>query len=558
MNYTDLPGKVNRTENFKATPYKGNDLLITAGYIRPSGRGLISYLPLGKRVIDNLVRLINNEMEDLGGMEISTPLVSPESLWIKTDRNRSASMEIARFENRQGRRMILSPTHEEAVTSLIKDDIKSHKDLPLFVFQNQLKYRDEIRPRGYLIRSREFMMHDGYSFHRNFTELNNFFPKIFAAYERILNGCGIDFVTGEADSGFMRGSRSYEFTMPHRGGKNIIIRCPQCGYRANRSIARSEKKAYVEPLKELREITCSQCGGEECPTHRRVVCKLFKGDDHPIMAVYREDFNLSMEKLKKLTGRTDLTALTEEECRELGVDPHSLSPFNISSSVLIVLDDAVAETANLIIPSGAEGYCFSGANFGRDFDAHKTGDIVRAREGDNCRICGARLEAVRGIELAHIFKLDDYYTGRFNILFQDEDNRIKRPHMGSYGIGLGRLLFAAAQANHDDKGLIWPARLAPFRYFLMGIGKSPTISKTVFDFAEILGKQVIVDDRKEGIGVKLRDCDSLGIPIRIIVSKDYLEKGEVEVYERKTGKIVNIRKDFLLNYLKEWEKEQGI
>ena len=564
MNFSDLPGKINRTDKDKASPYKGNDLLLSAGFIRPSGRGFISFLPLGMRVINNLKKIVCDEMDKLGGMEITTPLISPENLWDVTGRNRSGSMEIARFSDRQGRSMILSPTHEEAVTALLKEDIKSHKDLPLFVYQNQLKFRDEIRPRGYLIRSREFLMHDGYSYHRNFTELNNFFPKIFAAYERILRQCGIPYITAEADPGFMKGSRSYEFTLPHGQGKNIIISCPQCGYRANRSIALCKKNTRSEPLLELTEKTCEERKREIRESHPdregedRAICKVFRGENRFVMAIYRGDFTLSLEKLKKLTDETELIAATEEELRSIDIDPRSVSPFNINSSCLIVVDDCVANTSNLSIPSGAAGYCFTNVNFGRDFDAHKTGDIVKAGESDYCRICGGKLEIHRGIELAHVFKLDDFYCNKFGLSFQDEDNRIKIPFMGSYGIGMGRLLFASAESNHDKKGLLWPAKLAPFRFFVMGIGKSPTIRDKVYGLAEKLGNQVLVDDRKEGIGVKLRDCDMLGIPCRIIISNRYLEKGEVELYKRQDGSLTYVPYTDLLPLLHEWEREQGL
>ncbi len=562
MNYSDLPGKVDHGDKIKPSPYIGNDLLISAGFIRPSGKGLISFLPLGMRVLNNLKRIIGEEMDNLGGMEISTPLVSPENLWEQSGRNRSSAMEIARFVDREGRSMLLSPTHEEAVTSLVREDIKSHKDLPLFVYQNQLKYRDEIRPRGYLIRSREFLMHDGYSFHRNFTELNNFFPKIFAAYERILKRCRIPYITSEADTGFMRGSRSYEFTLPHNGGKNLIIACPQCGYRANRAIARCEKTPYSGPLREMEEVPCDLCSPENSGEERRGMafglCKVFRSEHRYIMAIYRGDFTLSTEKLKKVTGSEELVPVGEEELRQLGIDPLSVSPFNLSTPCLIVVDDSVVDSSNLTMPSGAEGYCFSNVNFGRDFDAHKIGDIVKAGNSDRCRICGGSLEMIRGIELAHIFKLDDYYSTKLGLSFQDEDNRIKVPFMGSYGIGMGRLLFAAADANRDGKGLLWPAELAPFRYYLMGIGKSPSIKSRVYSLAEKLGNQVLVDDRKEGIGVKLRDCDMLGIPCRIIISNRYLEKGEVELYRRDDNSLRHVAYTDLLPLLREWEREQGL
>jgi prolyl-tRNA synthetase len=224
----------------------------------------------------------------------------------------------------------------------------------------------------------------------------------------------------------------------------------------------------------------------------------------------------------------------------------------------LVVDDSIVKSTNLIFPSGAEGYCFSHVNFGRDFDAHKIGDIVRAGNNDSCSICGEKMESIRGIELAHIFKLDDFYSEKFSLTFQDKDNRIKRPFMGSYGIGLGRLLFAIADSNRDEKGLVWPVKLAPFHYYLMGIGKSPAIKETIFKLAEKMGKRVIVDDRREGIGVKLRDCDMLGIPLRIIISKRFLEKGEVEVYKRLDSSIQYIEYKNLLNHLNEWEREQGI
>jgi prolyl-tRNA synthetase len=562
MNYSDLPGKISHRDKEKASPYAGNDLLISAGFIRPSGKGFVSFLPLGMRVLNNLKRIITEEMEELGGMEITTPLISPESLWETTGRNRSETMEIARFIDRQGKSMILSPTHEEAVTALVKEEIKSHKDLPLFVYQNQLKYRDEIRPRGYLIRSREFLMHDGYSFHRNFTELNNFFPRMFAAYERILKRCAVPYISSEADTGFMHGSRSYEFTLPHRGGKNIIMSCPKCGYRANRSIARCEKTTSSRPLKPLEAVSSALCSQTDEGWERKGMgfgrCKVYRSERRFIMAIYRGDFTLSTEKLKNVAQAEELIPASDDELSQMGIDPESLSPFNLNSSCLIVVDDSVVDTSNLTMASGAKGFCFANVNFGRDFDAHRIGDIVKAGESDHCRICGEKLEMIRGVELAHIFKLDDYYSKKMGLSFQDEDNKVKIPFMGSYGIGLGRLLFAVAEANRDSKGLKWPEELAPFRYYIMGIGKSPTIKSRVYSLAEKLGKYALVDDRKEGIGVKLRDCDMLGIPCRIIVSNRYLEREEVELYKREDGSLKYVPYNDLLTQLEEWEREQGL
>ncbi|MDA3851330.1 MAG: proline--tRNA ligase [Spirochaetaceae bacterium] len=563
MFYTKLPGKTDRESPAVGNAFPGYRFLIQAGYVRSMGKGLNALLPLGKRVENRLKEIISEEMEEMGGMEISVPLVSPLELWEKTDRRHKTEAPFVQFKDRSGRDMVLSPTHEESVTFLFKDCIRSHKDLPLFVYQYQLKYRDELRPRGGLLRSKEFMMKDGYSFHRSYVELNNFFPTIFAAYQRIFQHCSVPTYAVEADSGFMQGSRSYEFIMSHPKGKNLSIRCNSCEYKASQNIAYAEKDAHVEDLLPIEEINV----GAFTTLHalqqqlqvsmdKFCICTLYKCEKGLFITVHRADSEVSQYKLQKLIKSCKAGPPDSSDFDKLGQNSRCLSPFGLPEDVKIVVDDAVVDSCNLIITSGEPDFFYKNVNFGRDFDANIVGDIVKVQQGQSCSICGGTLYQDSGIELGHIFKLDDYYTRAMGLTYQNLRGEFIYPHMGSYGIGIGRLMEAIAEANHDERGLIWPYRLAPYKCYVMGTGKSPTIKEFVNNLSEKLKDIALVDDRVENIGTKFKDFELLGIPLRIVVGRNFLEKSMVEIYERKSGIIKEIKADKLMNYLQAWMQEQ--
>lgn len=564
MLYTSLPGKTDHESHGGTQSFIGYRYLVQAGFVRPMGKGLFGLLPLGKRVENQLKAVIAQEMEDLGGLEMTVPMISPQGLWQESGRINSKQSPFVSFKDRSGRTLVLSPTHEESVTALFRDCIHSHKDLPLFVFQFQLKFRDELRPRGGLIRSKEFLMKDGYSFHRSYVELNNFFPAIFASYQRLFKRCGLDPLPIEADSGFMEGSRSYEFIEPHEKGKNVFISCKGCSYRASQAIAQGIKDVETLPLESLEQVdvdhfTTIDALREEwkIPLNRFVISKLHRCKDGLFVTVYRASDELSNYKLKKLLGCCDSTPPEPSDYESIGQDSRCISPFGLPEDVKILVDDAVMEASNLVVSTGEWGSFYKNVNFGRDFDAQIVGDIVKIRHGQSCSICGETLVEERGIELGHIFKLDDYYSRKMRFTFQNLRGEQVYPFMGSYGIGVGRLLEMIAEKNHDERGLIWPFELAPFKFYLMGTGKSPSIKAYVKEMGNKLGRDVLVDDRLENIGTKFHDFDLLGIPLRIVVGRSYLERNVVELYSRKTGDVWEVSADGLENYLFDWvEKEK--
>jgi len=561
MLYSRLPGKTDKVQSASMKSFPGYGYLLKAGYIRAVGKGLHSLLPLGKKVENNLKELLVEEMEELGGMEISVPLVSPASLWKKSGRLDNSQTPFITFKDRGGRNLLLSPTHEESVTELVKGCVQSHKDLPLFVYQFQLKFRDELRPRGGLLRTKEFMMKDGYSFHRSFVELNNFFPVVFKAYQRIFEKCQVKCFPVEADPGFMQGSRSYEFIMPHPKGKSVSLFCDSCNYRASQSIAQGERSFVsetLEPLvsKEAKDFTTIHALQKQwdIPLSRFCVCQLYRCTHGLFMTIHRADHELSTVKLKALIGNCKALPPEEEDFSHIGQVPRFLSPFGLPDDVRILVDESVVESPNLIMPSPDLNIFYINVNFGRDFDANRVGDFVKTQSGEICSICGGLLKETPGMELGHIFKLDDYYSRKLDFTYQNLRGEQVYPHMGSYGIGIGRLLEAIAESNHDERGLLWPYRLAPFKFFLMGTGKSPTIKEFVNNLEKKLGKDVLLDDRVENIGTKFKDFELLGIPLKIVVGNRFLQQGTVELYDRKKDLSWDVSADDLLDVLEEWKQ----
>ncbi|MBN2658239.1 MAG: proline--tRNA ligase [Spirochaetales bacterium] len=563
MRYTRLFGKtVKEAQN--ELFQESYSLLFKGGFARPLGQGLYCFLPMGMKVLRNIKRIISEEMEYLGGMEIQAPLVNPADLWEESGRINIMADSLIRFKDIRNAEMVLAPTHEEAVVSLVKQAIHSYRDFPIFLFQFQTKFRNEYRTRGGMIRTREFEMNDAYSFHRSYSDLNNFFPKVFAAYERIFQRCEVPYITAESEVGVMQGSKAYEFLTEDPQGKDTVVRCGNCGYRAREEVALAVKKNNAGALKPLEKVetgnlrTMSRISRRlELPMDRLGKCMVYSSPAGLVMAVVRADYDVSREKLMRYLGESWLHSATREELDGVGLIPGFMSPINPPESMIIIIDDTVVNTSNLAIASNDLGYYYLNANFGRDFDSYHVTDISRIKEGDLCLSCGAELEEVHALELGNLFKLDDYFTKKMNLQFQDEEGRMRYPFMGSYGIGLGRLIVAIVEANHDERGILWPYDLAPFKYFLMGIGKSQTIKRYVDEIEEMLGPDVLVDDRTESISKKFRDAELLGIPLRIVVSTRYIEDEQVELCDRRTRIKWLVHKNDLKKEIRKWRNAFG-
>ncbi|MEE8442018.1 MAG: proline--tRNA ligase [Spirochaetia bacterium] len=545
MRYSRLVSKTAR-ETPKSVRAPSHALLLRGGFIRPLSQGLYSYLPLGMRVVSRLRRLIREEMVALGGQEVLLPLTNPRQLWIESGRDAMYGEDMIRFQDRSGKKLVLAPTHEEAMVELVKSVVTSYRELPVFLFQFQSKFRNEERTRGGLMRTKEFVMKDGYSFHRSFTELNNFFPQVFEAYTRIFRACRVPAVPAEASVGLMMGDRSYEFLMPTEFGDDLVIRCAGCGYTANADVAVGDLDSPEEEPAEVKRVNTGQAHTMEqlsiqlgVSRSRLAKTMVYSHDDELILAVVRGDQEVSPEKLRSLVKRTPLTLADRDELKFHGILADYVSPMGLPKDVMnldlrvrVIVDDVVGRTPNLTITANEEGVCLTNVNHGRDFSGEIVGDISRVLPGARCRHCGGELVKERVLELGHIFRLGDYYSRRLKLSFTDATGRRFHPLMGSYGIGLGRLVAAVAEANHDKRGIIWPPVLAPYRYFLMAIGRSAKLAKIAEGIHEELGDDVLFDDRRVSISAKFKDADLIGVPYRLIVNHRTADRGEVELIAR--------------------------
>lgn len=542
MRYRHLFGKTLRStpQDVKS---EGLSFLLRGGFIRPLGHGLYSYLPLGIKVVEKLRKIIREEMDRLGGQEVSVPLVNPADIWKRSGREHLIDRDMIRFSDRSGRRYVLSPSHEEAFVELARYGLRSYRDFPVLLFQFQRKFRDEERVRQGLVRLKEFEMKDAYSFHRSATALNNFFPKMFAAYERIFSRCGLDILTAESGVGYMRGEKAYEFLLPSDLGDDVVMSCPVCGYRANRHVARGRKQYGQGVPGRMEEVptpgiqtidgVSEFLGVQNSSLMKSIV---YRTPDGYAMAVVRGDYDISEEKLSAYLGKPLIAFAGPSELASLGLVPGYLGPLSAPPSLPVVVDDSVAGSVNLITGGGKPDTHILNCNFGRDFESEHVVDIAMIRKSDRCIQCGTPLEAVRAIELGNIFKLGDFYAKGMELVFREENGKRLYPHMGSYGIGIDRLLGAIAETKRDARGLLWPPSLAPYRFFLMGIGKGESVRREVEQLYASISEDTLIDDRSESPGVKFKDSELMGIPWRIVISASTLEEGRAELYDRRADR----------------------
>ncbi len=545
MRYSTLFGRTLREVPSDAE-LSSHQLSLRAGLIRQLGAGIYSYLPLGWRALRKIERIIREEMDAVDGQELSMPVVQPADVWRASGRYDAPAPgpALARFKDRTGHDMVLGMTHEEVVTDLARQEVRSYRQLPAMVYQIQTKFRDEPRSRGGLVRVREFIMKDGYSLHTDYASLDAYYPRIYQAYVNIFDRCGVQTISVEADSGFMGGTTSHEFMVVSEVGEDTLILCLQCHYAAN-----AEKALFVkgqvaggEPLLMERvptpgtttiEAVARLLGVETRQTLKAVFYTTVEGE--VIFAVIRGDLEVNETKLSNLLQGAELHASTEEELRAAGIVAGYASPVGLSG-VRVIADDAVASAANLVAGANEPGYHLRNVNYPRDFQAEIVADIALARPGDACPQCGQALTATRGIEAGHVFKLGTKYSVTMGATYLDRDGIAKPLIMGSYGIGLGRLLACVIEQHHDEKGIIWPVSVAPFQVHIVSLG---TNNPQVLAAAEALyqrlcaaGYEVLYDDRAETAGVKFNDADLIGIPVRLTVSARALESHSVELKTR--------------------------
>jgi prolyl-tRNA synthetase len=531
-------------ENPADAEMPSHQLLVRAGMIRSLAAGIYSTLPLGWRVLRKIETVMRQEMKAIGAQDMMMPVVHPAELWQATGRWQSVGPIMGRLRDRAGRDLALAITHEEVVADLARREIRSYRQLPQLIFHIQTKFRDEPRPRGGLVRVREFTMKDAYSLDADFDGLDAAYEKMRQAYVKIFERCGVDALAVEADVGQMGGSASQEFVALNEHGEDTFILCPACGYAANAEQATfSKPEVEKPPAAQVGELATPGCktiadvaafvGVPECQTLKAVFYVTIDGEF--IFAVIRGDLDVNETKLHNLLG-ADFGPATEAEIRAVGAVPGYASPRGLSG-VRVVVDDSVHLGGNFVAGANKEGYHLINVNYPRDFRAELEGDFALAREGDACPRCSEPLTERRGIELGHLFKLGTHYSEALGATYLDADGQEHPIVMGSYGIGTGRLMAVAVEQHHDEYGIVWPAEIAPYPVHLITLGHGPeeeTTQKAELLYAELQaqGFEVLYDDRNERPGVKFNDADLIGAPVRVTVSRRSLKRGGYELKRR--------------------------
>ncbi|MGA7877652.1 MAG: proline--tRNA ligase [Desulfoferrobacter sp.] len=534
-------------------------LLLRGSYIHPVAAGIYSLLPLGHRVAEKVKNVMREELNAIGGMEVTMPVLNPAELWKKTKRYFDIGPELFRFKDRKDREFVLAMTHEEVITDIAKQFLTSYRDMPVMLYQIQTKIRDEARPRAGLLRVREFFMKDGYSFHTNFDDLDAYYPKIFNAYLRIFARCGLKAIPIEADSGIMGGTGSHEFMLDSPHGEDRFVVCTQCDYRAN-----TEKAAGIKPM--IRDVPDDPESVEmvDTPDIKTIAALMeffgiseehflktvaYEADGELVLAVIRGDFVVSSTKLTNHLKAIHLDLAPENLLIDKGLYPGFLSPVGLKN-VRIVMDTSVDSGALFIAGGNQPDKHLKNVLYGRDFRIKEITDIAEVREGDGCAQCQqGQLEIRRGIELGHTFKLGIKYTApdTMDVTFLNASGEQNRVIMGCYGIGVERLMASATEQWHDDSGIIWPITIAPFQLIVTSIGNKPEVLETAEKVYLQLSEEyeVLYDDRNESPGVKLKDADLLGIPVRVVISQKLLKNEQVEIKDRKTGEVIICAQDEL-------------
>lgn len=523
-------------------------LLLRAGMIRKLAAGVYIYLPTARRVLHKIEAIIREEMDAIGGMEITMPVVHPAELWAETGRLEDFGPILGRFRDRAGRELVLGPTHEEVITDLARKEIRSWRQLPLMFYQIQTKFRDELRPRGGLVRAREFTMKDGYSFHDSKEDLDRFYRKVYQAYLNIFHRCGLEVVPVEADPGLMGGSESHEFMLPTPYGEDSFIYCQNKDYAANLEGAVSVKdEDPPEPLLPLEEVATPDCYTIEAvanflglPTRKTAKAVFYRTPKELVFVVVRGDLEVNAAKLARALGTGNLWPATEEEIAACGAVPGYASPIGIRrDGVRVVVDDSIPKARNLVAGANRVGFHLKNVNFPRDFQADIVADVAMAKEGDRCPRCGGRLVVHRAIELGHIFKLGTKYSEAMGATFLDREGKPRPLVMGCYGIGVGRLLAAVIEAHHDEEGMVWPANLAPFQAVVTVLDpKRSELLSLGEELAQALAKaglEVLLDERDHSAGEKFHDAKLLGIPILVVVGPRAAAQNRVELERRQDG-----------------------
>jgi len=522
---------------------KSYELLIRGGFIRKISSGVYSYLPLGWRVIKKIEKIVREEMEKIGSQELMLPIIHPSELWKMTGRWDDYGPELMKLKDRHDREFTLGPTHEEIVTFLMKDELRSYKQLPLSVFQIATKFRDEIRPRFGVLRAREFIMKDAYTFHPDYESLHKTYLQFYEAYENIIKRMGVKYAIVEADTGAIGGNYSHEFHVLAKNGEGRIFYCEKCGYAASDEKAISDEKFIAsidEPKKQLTKVDTGELKTIEeianflnLPKNRLIKSMLLKSKNGWVMALIRGDYEINLSKLRSLIKDQTLDfAQPEEVYEKFGVNTGYIGPINVPKDVKIVADFSVKSVVNGVIGAMEENKHYINATPDEDFKVDIFSDIRFVKAGEKCPHCEGYLKEARGIEVGQVFELGDKYSSKMKAYFTDEEGNQKPFIMGCYGWGVSRTLGAIVEQLNDEHGMLWPRSIAPFEVAIIPVSSSNKkmfeFSDQIYNFLSKKGIEVLIDDREVSAGVKFKDIDLIGIPLKIIIGKSY-EDGYIEL-----------------------------
>lgn len=542
-------------------------LCLRSGLIRKIASGIYAFMPIGFRVLKKIENIVRQEMDRAGAIEMLMPAMQPADLWIKSGRWFEYGPEMFRLKDRSERYFCLGPTHEELITYLAFLDIKSYKELPINLYQIQVKFRDEIRPRYGILRAREFIMKDAYSFSANEEDLDTIYNKMYECYSRILDRLNLKYFAVEADTGLIGGKYSHEFIILSNNGEDQLVYCPSCGFSANYEMAgfaRADEKSQDSSVEiKLSEVftpgtTNIKSLSEflKVPADLIIKTMLLKDGQGTIIAVLlRGDKELNLAKCEKFIGKK-LELLSES-------DPASnlsigfLGPVNLDSSIAIIADYSIKGKKNLVAGANRKDYHLTGVNYPRDFKVFQWGDFTFPVIGDLCINCKNKLKFEKGIEIGHIFKLGTRYSEKMDAMFLDKDGKLKPFIMGCYGIGVSRIMAAVVEQLFDKKGIIWPISIAPFLVNLIAINmEDESIFKASEDIYSIMLNNkidVLYDERNVRAGVKFKDSDLIGIPLKVIVGKNYIENKKLEIEIRKDGSKLSLSLEEALQFIKDYK-----
>ena len=542
MRLSQFLGRTLRSDPSEAET-SNHKLMLRAGMIQQLAAGVYSYAPLAQRSLAKISKIIREEMDAAGGQEVKLPTLQPRELWQQSGRDATFGPDLIRLQDRRNREMVLAPTHEEAITLLVKQYLQSYRDLPLLVYQIQTKFRDELRPRSGLIRVREFDMKDAYSFNANIDSLDETYERMVEVYRNIFERCGIPAIQIEADSGAIGGKDSHEFVMPSGIGEDVFIHCPKCDYAAN-----AERAVFVrppspsEPPRPIEDVhTPGQKTIQDLVENLQITPEqtlkavIYIADSEMVFVTIRGDLEVNDIKLKRALSCNDLRLATDEEVAAAGIPAGSASAVGLKD-IKSIADESINIGTNFVTGANKTDYHLLNVNTPRDLAPDLVADIGLATDGHLCLNCETELEATRGIEVGHVFKLGTFFSEALEATFQDSDGQQRPAIMGCYGIGIGRLLAAAVENNRDETGMRLPESISPFQVYLVGLNlENPDVADTAETIYQQLlnaGIEVLYDDRTDSAGVKFNDADLLGFPVRIVVSPRNLKDGNAEVKRR--------------------------